>query len=329
MSSTPDPDRIFSIASRNEFESLALDIFRHQFSQNAVYRSFCQALNKNPENVYGLNQIPFLPVSAFQNNRVVSFEGREKIVFSSSGTTGSIPSKHFVLEPSLYERSFIEGFQRFYGEVAEYCIMALLPGYLERSDSSLVYMVDNLIRRSGHPESGFFLNNPNKLADKLEKLHGAGEKILLIGVSFALLDLAEKHPVKIPKAIIMETGGMKGRREEILREQLHEIITKAFEAKSIHSEYGMTELLSQAYSKGHGLFDCPPWMKVVIRDINDPQTFVSSERTGGINVIDLANLHSCSFIATQDLGRALPNGQFEVLGRFDHSDVRGCNLMVS
>jgi len=329
MSSTPDQDRIFSIASRNEFEGLALDIFRYQFSHNTVYRSFCLALHKNPENVYALNQIPFLPISAFQNNRVVSFGGKEKIVFTSSGTTGSIPSKHFVLEPSLYERSFIEGFRRFYGDVAEYCIMALLPGYLERSDSSLVYMVDNLMRRSGHPESGFFLNNPGTLAGKLEKLHKAGEKILLVGVSFALLDLAEQYPVKIPNAIIMETGGMKGRREEIVREQLHEIIAKAFEVKSIHSEYGMTELLSQAYSTGQGLFDCPPWMKVVIRDINDPQTYVRPERTGGINVIDLANQHSCSFIATQDLGRALSNGQFEVLGRFDHSDTRGCNLMVS
>ncbi|HSV76818.1 MAG TPA: hypothetical protein VLH37_07280 [Bacteroidales bacterium] len=329
MSSIPDPDRIFSIASMIEFEGLALDIFRYQFSQNAVYRSFCLALNKNPENVYGLIQIPFLPISAFQNNRVVSFEGKEKIMFTSSGTTGSIPSKHFVLEPSLYERSFTEGFRRFYGDAAEYCIMALLPGYLERSDSSLVYMVDNLMRRSGHPESGFFLNNPATLAGKLEKLHNAGEKILLIGVSFALLDLAEQYPVKIPNAIIMETGGMKGRREEIVRELLHEIISKAFEVESIHSEYGMTELLSQAYSTGQGLFDCPPWMKVAIRDINDPQTYVRPERTGGINVIDLANLHSCSFIATQDLGRVLPNGQFEVLGRFDHSDTRGCNLMVS
>jgi len=328
MSFAPDPDRIFSIASQNAFESLALEIFRYQFSKNAVYRSFCQALNKKPGNVYRLNQIPFLPVSTFQNNRVVSFEGNEKITFSSSGTTGSVPSKHLVLDPSLYERSLTEGFQKFYGDVARYCILALLPGYLERRGSSLVYMVNNLIRRSGHPESGFYLNNLAPLALKLEKLHQAGEKILLIGVSFALLDMAEQYPVKIPEAIIMETGGMKGRREEPLRQQLHEILAKTFGVKSIHSEYGMTELLSQAYSKGQGLFECPPWMQVIIRDINAPQDFVQAGRTGGINVIDLANLHSCSFLATQDLGKIGPEGQFEVLGRFDHSDVRGCNLMV-
>lgn len=321
-------ERIFSVEGQGNFEALALDVFRHQFFHNKVYRGFCEALRKNPLNVKALGQIPFLPVSFFQQHRVAAFEGSHEHVFISSGTTGSTPSKHYVYDTGMYESSFLRGFRRFYGEPADYCILALLPGYLERSGSSLVYMVDALAGHSKNPHSGFYLYDLKALADKLVQLHTKGQRILLIGVTFALLDLAEKYPVKIPNAIIMETGGMKGRRRELVRHELHQILGEAFAVNTIHSEYGMTELFSQAYSKGQGLFECPPWMKALIRDPNDPLSLLPEGRTGGINVIDLANLHTCSFISTQDLGKIHPDGRFEVLGRFDHSDVRGCNLMV-
>ncbi len=321
-------ERIFSLDHPGDFDSAALDVFRHQYFHNQVYRSFCDALNKSPENVGAVSQIPFLPVSFFQQQRVVAFNDPEAHVFTSSGTTGSTPSRHYVYDPGVYETSFVRGFRRFYGEPTDYCILALLPGYLERSGSSLVYMADHLIGLSQHPHSGFYLHDLALLAEKLSWLHQKGQRTLLLGVTFALLDLAEKFPVSIPNAIIMETGGMKGRRRELVREELHSILQNAFGVESIHSEYGMTELFSQAYSKGKGLFECPPWMKVLIRDTNDPLSLLPPGRSGGINIIDLANIHTCSFLATQDLGRIHPSGQFEVLGRFDHSDVRGCNLMV-
>jgi len=321
-------ERIFSLEDNGDFDALALDIFRHQFFHNKVYRWFCEALKKNPFNVKTLSQVPFLPVSFFQQHRVVAFDATEERTFTSSGTAGSTPSKHYVFDTGIYESSFLRAFRRFYGEPSDYCILALLPGYLERSSSSLIYMVDALIGLTGCPHSGFYLYDLAALADKLQQLHDKGQRIMLIGVSFALLDLAEKHPVRIPSAIVMETGGMKGRRRELVREELHQTLMEAFAVNTIHSEYGMTELFSQAYSKGQGLFECPPWMRVLIRDPNDPLSLLPEGRSGGINVIDLANIHTCSFLATQDLGKIHPNGQFEVLGRFDHSDVRGCNLMV-
>lgn len=321
-------ERIFSLDEKGDFEVLALDVFRHQYFHNEVYRDFCDALRTEPTEVKALADIPFLPVSFFQKHRVVSFEDNEAHLFVSSGTTGSIPSKHFVFDTGVYEESFLRGFRRVYGEPSDYCILALLPGYLERSGSSLVYMADRLIELSGNPHSGFYLHHLNMLAEKLQWLYKKGHRILLLGVTFALLDLAEQFPMPIPKAIIMETGGMKGRRKELVREELHQILKGAFGVSTIHSEYGMTEMFSQAYSTGNGLFECPPWMKVLIRDPNDPLSLMPEGRTGGINVIDLANIYTCSFLATQDLGKVHPGGSFEVLGRFDHSDIRGCNLMV-
>jgi phenylacetate-coenzyme A ligase PaaK-like adenylate-forming protein len=322
------PGQIFDIRDQAGFDRLALDVFAFQYARNPVYAAWCKALGRNPSNVQGMHDIPFLPISFFKSHEVVAFEGDLRMVFSSSGTTGSSTSRHFVADPQLYEKSFLEAFRIFYGEPGDYCILALLPGYLERSGSSLVYMAQKLIERSGHPLSGFYLHNLEKLSQHLQQLMNAGQKVLLLGVSFALLDMAEQYPIKLENTIVMETGGMKGRRREMIRGELHQVLCRAFGLESIHSEYGMTELLSQAYSTGEGVFQCPPWMRVLIRDSNDPLTIGDGMRAGGINVIDLANLYSCSFIATEDLGRIHPNGHFEVLGRFDHSDVRGCNLMV-
>jgi hypothetical protein len=318
------------------FEELALEVFALQFERNAVYREFCQALGRTPGNVAGLAQVPFLPVELFRQHRVVSFEGQAEAVFVSSGTTAPLSpaedpqanrSRHFVKDLSIYEQSFSQSFRQFYGDPSGYCILALLPSYLEREGSSLVYMAASLIRQSGHPDSGFYLDEHEKLAGVMKRLADRGERMLLLGVSFALLDLAEAHPIKMKNTLVMETGGMKGRRKEMVRQELHERLMEAFSLDAIHSEYGMTELLSQAWSRGGGRFGCPPWMRVLIRDSNDPLSITDGRRTGGINVVDLANLYSCSFLATQDLGR-MSGGQFEVLGRFDHSDLRGCNLML-
>ncbi len=323
-----DTTQIFNIASEEEFERMALDIFRFQLKNNPVYKEFCHYLGKSGSNVRGLEQIPFLPIDFFKTKKVVSTTVKEHIVFSSSGTTGQTTSKHYVSDLDVYERSFHKGFTHFYGEASQYCILALLPSYLERSGSSLIYMVNALIDKSQHPESGFYLDEMDVLAQTLERLDTEGKKTLLIGVSFALLDLVEKHPLQLKNTIIMETGGMKGRRKELIREELHDILKRGFGVTAIHSEYGMTELLSQAYSKGNGIFNTPPWMKLLIRDTEDPLSYLTYGKTGGINVIDLANINSCSFIATQDLGKEHEDGRFEILGRFDNSDIRGCNLMV-
>ena len=320
--------QIFSISKTSEFEALALEIFLFQFQNNPVYRTYCDHLKKSPSTVNSVDDIPFLPIEFFKTRQVISSNEVPAIVFESSGTTSSNPSKHFVTDIGLYQQSFLKGFNNFYGPPEDYCILALLPSYLEREGSSLVYMVNDLIQQSNHPNSGFYLNNLNDLKDRLNQLQNERTKTLLIGVSFALMDLAEQFPMSLKNVTIMETGGMKGRRQELIREELHTILKKAFNVSSIHSEYGMTELLSQAYSTGNGLFKCPPWMKIVTRDTEDPLSPQSHGKTGGINVIDLANVHSCSFIATQDLGKTHPNGTFEVLGRFDNSDIRGCNLMA-
>jgi hypothetical protein len=239
-----------------------------------------------------------------------------------------VTSKHLVTDVSIYEESYRKGFSQFYGNIEDYVVLALLPSYLEREGSSLIHMVDDLIQLSNHPESGFYLHNYDELIEKIIQLDQSGQNIILIGVTYALLDLVEKRSFQLENTIIMETGGMKGKRKEMIREELHYQLCQGFGVKTIHSEYGMTELLSQAYSLGDGVFECPSWMQILVRDTEDALTYVREGKTGGINVIDLTNINSCSFIATQDLGKIYPNGSFEVLGRFDHSDIRGCNLMV-
>lgn len=321
--------RIFSLSTEQEFNDISLEIFRFQYANNDIYKRFVDFLGKKPELVQQFRDIPFLPIDFFRDFKIVTGKMSIPLLFKSSGTTGMHTSTHFVAEPKLYERSLLKNFKLNYGEPSQYTIMALLPSYLEREDSSLIYMVKKLINQSGDEKSGFYLDNLEALSENVQRSILRKKQVFLIGVSFALLDLADRFPQEMKNTIVMETGGMKGRRKEVVREELHEVLSKAFGVPSIQSEYGMTELLSQAYAKKNGLFRSPPWMKVLIRDINDPLGYVRAGKTGGINVIDLANIYSCSFIATQDLGRMQADGQFEVLGRFDNSDVRGCNLMIS
>ncbi|MFD2099827.1 acyl transferase [Flagellimonas iocasae] len=323
-----DIQRIFSISNTREFEDVALDVFQFQYQNNPTYRVYCDHLKKSPSNVTQSGEIPFLPIEFFKTHKITATPKDPEILFESSGTTQTSVSKHYVPDVKIYKQSFRKGFTTFYGPIEDYCILALLPSYLEREGSSLVYMVQDLVAKSKHPDSGFYLYDLEELQQKLKRLESHQTKTLLIGVSFALLDLAELHPMHLKSTIIMETGGMKGRRKELIREELHQILKKAFGVEQIHSEYGMTELLSQAYSQGDGIFRTPPWMKISTRDTEDPLTMQSHNKTGGINIIDLANVYSCAFIATQDLGKIHANGSFEIMGRFDNSDVRGCNLMV-
>ena len=309
------------------FEARALEIFQFQLKNNAVYGAFVKALGTDTSRVDSITRIPFLPVRFFKSLEVKTGEFEPEAVFESSGTTGMISSRHLVKDLSLYRESFTRGFELFYGPASEYCIIGLLPSYLERENSSLVLMVDDLIRQSGHPQSGFYLNEFDKLAAVLRELESREQKTLLIGVSFALLDFAEQYPIPLKHTIIMETGGMKGRRKELIRPELHAVLKAAFSVPVIHSEYGMTELLSQAYSKGEGIYQSPPWMKILLRDDEDPLRVITSG-SGVVNVIDLANIHSCSFIATDDAGKVYPDGSFEILGRVDGSDMRGCSLLV-
>ena len=319
---------VFNIQNQSDFKTCALQVFRHQFKNNAIYRSFCDLLYIHSSDVKEVEEIPFLPIQFFKSHAVLSSTQAVKETFTSSGTTGSSVSKHMVTDLSWYTKSYTKSFEYFYGPIEEYTVLGLLPNYLEREGSSLIYMVDDFIKKSNKPASGFYLNNLTELSKTLIALDKKGEKVLLIGVTFALLDLIERQQFKLQNTIIMETGGMKGRRKEMIRNELHEILCAGFGVSKIHSEYGMTELLSQGYSSGDGVFDCPPWMKILARDTEDALTMVGTNKTGGLNVIDLANYNSCSFIATQDLGKVDNNGSFEVLGRFDHSDIRGCNLMV-
>ena len=319
---------IFTSSSQKQFEKIVLKVFRYQYENNKVYQEFCDFLKTDPHKVKSLQQIPFLPIQFFKSHEVVSNSNPIQETFTSSGTTGMITSKHLVTDVTLYEESYRKGFSEFYGNIEDYVILALLPSYLEREGSSLIYMVKDLIELSNRPESGFYLHNHDELISKLIALDRAGQNIILIGVTFALLDLIEKHQFQLQHTIIMETGGMKGRRKEMIREELHEQLCKGFGVSAIHSEYGMTELLSQAYSLGNGVFECPSWIQILVRDTEDALTYIPDGKTGGINVIDLANVNSCSFIATQDLGKKNLNNSFEVLGRFDNSDIRGCNLMV-
>ncbi len=319
---------IFRIKTSDEFEEMALKVFKFQFHHNQVYHQFCSLLGKHPDHIKFIHEIPFLPIEFFKNKKVVVNPQKIDEIFTSSGTTGSQTSKHYINDIAVYQESYLSGFKHFYGAIEDYCVLALLPSYIERKGSSLISMVDDLIKKSRHPDSGFYLDEYDVLKDKLLKLENGNSKILLLGVSFALLDFIEAHPLKLHQTIIMETGGMKGRRKELIRSELHTTLKEGFGVSKIHSEYGMTELLSQAYSKGNGVFKTPPWMKIFIRDTEDPLTLKTNQKTGGINVIDLANINSCSFIATQDLGKNYGDTGFEILGRFDHSDVRGCNLMV-
>jgi phenylacetate-coenzyme A ligase PaaK-like adenylate-forming protein len=323
-----DSTRLFNIKSAKEFEALTLEVFRFQFENNPVYRSFCDLLYKHPSDINTLQDIPFLPIEFFKSHEVITGSDSAEITFISSGTTGHNTSRHHVMDLRIYEKSFRTGFELFYGDISNYAILALLPSYLERDGSSLIYMVDDFIKASRHPESGFYLRDLDHLADTLKRLEAEQQPTLLIGVSFALLDLVEQFQFQLQHTLIMETGGMKGRRKEMIRSELHERLKIGFGVTQIHSEYGMTELLSQAYSSGQGIFACPPWMKILARDTEDPLSILGAQKTGGLNIIDLANIHSCAFIATQDLGKVYENGSFEVLGRFDHSDIRGCNLMV-
>jgi hypothetical protein len=325
----PDKRQIFNIINQSGFHKAALGVFQYQSLNNPVYAAFLKALNIIPDQVKKVESIPFLPIEFFKNHPVVnSPSDPADVVFTSSGTTGMATSRHIVTDVSWYIKSFRRAFSLFYGDVRQYCILALLPSYLERDGSSLIYMANDLIKQSGNADSGFFLYNYDALYQTLKKQQQNGMPTLLIGVTFALLDFVDNFQLDFPELIVMETGGMKGRRKEMIREELHSLLTKGFGVKAIHSEYGMTELLSQAYSKGMGIFNCPPWMKIITRDTNDPLTLLPNNKTGGVNVIDLANINSCAFIATQDLGTVHENGEFEILGRFDHADVRGCNLLV-
>jgi phenylacetate-coenzyme A ligase PaaK-like adenylate-forming protein len=322
------PTDIFTISSQKQFEKIALKVFRYQYENNKVYNNFCKLLNTDVGRVKSIQQIPFLPIQFFKSHEVVSNNDPVQATFSSSGTTGMITSKHLVTNVSIYEESYRKGFADFYGNIEDYVVLALLPSYLERDGSSLIYMVEDLIKLSNRPESGFYLHNHGELIKNLIALDNAGQNVILIGVTYALLDLIEKQKFQLKNTIIMETGGMKGKRKEMIREELHEQLCAGFGVTAIHSEYGMTELLSQAYSLGEGIFECPSWIQILLRDTEDALSYVGSGKTGGINVIDLANINSCSFIATQDLGKKYANNSFEVLGRFDNSDIRGCNLMV-
>lgn len=315
----------------SDFESAALEIFRFQYYENEIYKAFVHALKINPDEISRITEIPFLPIQFFKSHIIKTSDFVPEAIFESSGTTQSINSRHFIKNNSIYKNSFLKAFELFYGNPAEWCIIGLLPSYLERNNSSLVVMVNELIRQSNHPDSGFYLFEQDKLNSTLQNLEQKQQKTLLIGVTFALLDFAEKHPLPLQHTVIMETGGMKGRRQELTRDEVQQVLKKAFLTDKIHSEYGMTELLSQAYSKGDGLFSCPPWMKVLMRDEDDPMNVNFPEQsvlTGTVNIIDLANIYSCSFIATEDAGRLYPNGSFEILGRIDYSDIRGCSLLA-
>ncbi|WP_194850284.1 LuxE/PaaK family acyltransferase [Nonlabens antarcticus] len=318
---------VFDIKTTEHFEKLALDIYRYQLENCAVYKEYCSFLGQSIATQVA--EIPFLPISFFKTHDVTTNSKiEEEITFTSSGTTGLTTSSHKVLDIEIYNDSLDCSFKQFYGNPEDYTVLALLPHYLERTGSSLVYMVDRWIRQSKDETSGFYLNNIKDLSAVLKSLQDADRKVILIGVTFALLQLAEEFPMELPNTIIMETGGMKGMRKELIKSELHDILKTAFPKAQIHSEYGMTELLSQAYAPDGVKFQTPAWMQVSARDTNDPLTRISHGKTGGLNVIDLANIESCAFIATQDLCKTYVDGTFEVLGRFDHSDVRGCNLLA-
>lgn len=322
-------EKVFAITNEKERSLIALEVFQFQFENNPVYHDYCEAVGRTPERVKEISGIPFLPISFFKTHRIETTAFNAGLLFKSSGTTGMVTSSHYVKDPAIYRKSFMEGFKKFYGDIQEYCIIGLLPSYLERSNSSLVYMVNHLIKKSGHENSGFYLDEFEKLDITLKNLEASGQKAILIGVTYALLDFGSRYAQQLSNTIIMETGGMKGRRKEMTKAELYSHLKESFGVSHIHSEYGMTELLSQAYGVD-GFMSCPPWMQIVLRDETDPfEIYHSREATSGaINIIDLANLYSCSFIATDDMGRIYADGRFEILGRMDNSDIRGCSLMA-
>jgi len=318
----------FFKVNESTFEKYTLEIFTYQAKHNTVYSKYLRLLNIEPLSITSILEIPFLPIQFFKSHKVQTNETTSTIVFESSGTTGQVASQHYVSDIGLYKASFTKAFELFFGLPKEYCFLALLPSYLERGNSSLVYMAKELIKQSNHPDSGFFLNDYDNLYSKLTNLNNTSNPTILLGVSFALLEFAERYSLPLTNTSIIETGGMKGRKEEITRKELHSKLKQAFGVDKIYSEYGMTELLSQAYSLGDERFSTPPWMKILIRDPYDPFNLVDSGISGGINIIDLANIHSCSFIQTEDLGKVYDDGRFEVLGRLDNTELRGCNLMI-
>ena len=317
--------QIFQLSSEQEFNEISLLIFHDQYEHNPTYHDFVNHLGLNFSHINHYSRIPFLPIEFFKTQKVITGTQKYDLTFHSSGTSGLNISKHYVTDAELYEESFVRGFTHFYGEPSQYLILALLPSYIEQGNSSLVYMARKLVQLSGNKKSGFFLNQYDQLAGLI---NSTKQKTILLGVTYALLDLAEQNLINNPELIVIETGGMKGRRKEMIRDEIHSYLIEKLNVQEIHSEYGMTELLSQAYSTGNGIFSTPPWMKVLIRDVNDPLSAMEYGKTGGINVIDLANIYSCPFIATQDLGKIIEDDKFEVLGRFDNSDIRGCNLMI-
>jgi hypothetical protein len=319
-------NKIMAIKSESDFEGLSLNLFDFQLKNNPVYAQYASLIlnNKAPNNIF---EIPFLPIDFFKKEQIICKGQGVEEVFLSSGTTGD-KSKHLVADLSIYKKSYLQAFKQFYGDITDYCILALLPSYQEGEGSSLIYMVDDLITKSKHQKSGFYLKNLAELSETIKELENKKQKTILFGVTYALIDFAKEFPQHLNHTIIMETGGMKGMQKEMLKEEVHKILKHSFVTENIHSEYGMTELLSQSYSKGDNIFRSPPWKKILIRDTNDPLTIIGNNKTGGINVIDLANIYSCPFIATQDLGKTFADGSFSVLGRFDNSDVRGCNLLI-
>lgn len=314
--------------SESDFQKQALELFHYQFDNNLIYQAYCKGIGCKKEQVSSTKEIPFLPIEFFKTQKIVTGSWKEETVFSSSGTTDMVQSKHYIKDLSLYILSCFEGFQYFYGNPKEWTFLALLPSYLEREGSSLILMVKELMNKSGNKKSGWYLNEFESLKKRILELESSGQKTLLLGVTYALLDFSEKFPIPLKHTIVMETGGMKGHRKEMTKNEVHQFLEQQFQTKTIHSEYGMCELLSQAYSKGNEIFQTPPWMKIFIRDVNDPLSLMPIGKSGGINIIDLANRDSCAFIATQDLGVLLPEGGFKILGRFDNSDLRGCNLLV-
>jgi len=324
---------IFEVKADN-FEQVALQVFRYQYQHNNIYAAYCNAIGCKANAVQSIEAIPFLPIQFFKSHAIKSYQSNQQFVFESSGTTGSINSKHFVKDLSWYEQSFTKTFAQFYGAVSDYCILGLLPSYLEKGNSSLVYMVDHLIKNSQHPSSGFYLYDHDKLANQLEQNKQNQQPTILIGVSYALLDFAENNPCQLRHTIVMETGGMKGRREEMTKAALHKQLIQQLGIPEVHSEYGMTELMSQAYSKRDGIFKSPNWMKVILRSEDNPLEILKldfnsqSSYNGAINIIDLANIDTCAFIATEDWGSTHADGTFEILGRLENSDIRGCGLMI-
>lgn len=318
-------EKVFGLTNEETARQIALEVFCYQYFNNQIYGAFCKALKRNPDSVQTVEQIPFLPIRFFKTHSVKTGQFESQLVFKSSGTTAETSSRHFVKDSALYEKSFSRCFERFYGDAGGLCILGLLPSYLERGDSSLVYMVSKLIERSGHPQSGFYLYEHEKLAQTLAHLEASGQQTILFGVSYALLDFAERFSLPLKHTTVIETGGMKGRRKELTKDELYTELRQAFSTDTIHAEYGMTELLSQAYAL-NGLYQTPPWMQILLRDETDPLAYTN--RTGAINVMDLANLYSCSFIATDDRGRLHADGRFEVLGRLDNSDIRGCSQLA-